>query len=89
MFETYKAILRGNHLEWNGKAPEQAETGQPVEVQITIFHNMTASKLTAQGIEMAEALEKLAAINALSEITDPSEWQHEQRRERQLPDRDA
>jgi len=38
---------------------------------------------------MVAALEKLAALNAVPDITDPVEWQHETRRERILPDRNT
>lgn len=42
-----------------------------------------------QGERMAAALEQLAALDTLSEISDPSAWQREQRQDRSLPDRDA
>lgn len=89
MLQTYKAILRGNYLEWSGEMPEQVEEEKAVEVHVTILEENAPSKLASQGKRMAEALEKLVAINALSEISDPSAWQHEQRQERSLPDRDA
>ena len=38
---------------------------------------------------MAEALEKLAASDAFSEISDPVEWQREIRKDRPLPGRDG
>jgi hypothetical protein len=40
-----------------------------------------------RGREMAEVLEKLAAINALKSIVDPVAWEREQRQDRRLPDR--
>jgi hypothetical protein len=48
-----------------------------------------ASQAVSNGKAMAEALEKLAASNAVSEISDPSAWQREQRKDRELPGRDA
>jgi predicted phosphoadenosine phosphosulfate sulfurtransferase len=89
MLQTYKAILRGNYLEWSGDAPKGIEQEQAVEVHVTILRKATSSAVVAQGKRMAEALERLAAINALSEITDPSAWQREQRQDRSLPDRDV
>jgi hypothetical protein len=90
MLQTYKAILRGNLLEWSGDAPEYPEKQQAVEVHVTILREATSSSgSVVQGKRMAAALEKLASINALSEISDPSAWQREQRQERALPDRDA
>jgi len=89
MLPTYKAILRGNQLEWSGEAPERSEE-QPVDVYVTILQkNDSSSSAAARGKGMADALEKLASINALSEISDPSAWQREERQDRQLPDRDA
>ncbi len=89
MLPTYKAILRGNQLEWSGEAPERSEE-QPVDVYVTILQETNASSsVAARGQRMAEALEKLASINALSEVTDPSAWQREERQDRRLPGRDV
>ena len=89
MLQTYKAILRGNHLEWSGETPEQLGGDHALEVHVTILKETATPETRSQGRKMAEALERLAAIAALAEITDPSEWQREQREERSLPDRDA
>lgn len=90
MLQTYKAILRGNHLEWSGDVPEYPDTEQPVEVYVTILREAASSTSNvSQGKRMAAALEKLASITALTEISDPSAWQREQRQDRVLPDRDA
>ncbi len=37
MLRTYRAILWGNNLEWNGDAPECLESEKAVEVQVTIL----------------------------------------------------
>ncbi len=90
MIRTYRAILRGNNLEWNGDAPECLEEEKAVEVQVTILKEAAIPPAAiAHGKGMAEALEKLAAIDALPEISDPSAWQREQRQDRSLPDRDT
>ena len=90
MLETYKAILRGDRIEWSGDAPEQLDTQQAVEVYVTILQSPAPSSTAASnGKAMAEVLEKLAAINSVSEISDPSTWQREQRQDRVLPGRDA
>ena len=81
MLQTYKAVLRGNHLEWSGDAPKNLEGEQAFEVHVTILKE---TDVAAQGKRMAEALEKLAAINALPEISDPPTWQREQRQDRLL-----
>jgi hypothetical protein len=90
MLQTYRAILRGNSLEWNEDAPKCLEGEKAVEVHVTILEEAAISPATiAHGKSMSEALEKLAAIDALSEISDPSTWQREQRQDRSLSDRDV
>ena len=88
MFNTYKATLTGEKIEWQGEIPRLLDTGQPVDVFVTILkENVTPKK--SQGKKMAEALEKLAAMQALSEISNPEEWQREQRQDRELPGREG
>jgi hypothetical protein len=83
MLQTYKAILRGNQLEWSSGAPERSGDEQPVDVYVTILRESDASaEAAARGQNMADALEKLASINALSEISDHSAWQREELWER-------
>jgi uncharacterized protein YvpB len=77
MLQTYKAILRGNKLEWAGEIPEQLQRERPVEVHVTILHDVTLATAVSPGKRMAEILEKLASINAASEIADPVVWQRE------------
>jgi len=88
MLQTYKATLRGNYLEWSGEAPDHLGEEQTVEVHVTLLKETATSSTVAQGRRMAEALEKLAALNVFSEVSDPAAWQREQRQDRALPDRD-
>ncbi|MDX6530067.1 MAG: hypothetical protein QOH41_2357 [Blastocatellia bacterium] len=85
MRDTYRAILRGDRLEWTDPSPLDLNPEQPVEVTILEQPEQTANR----GRRMAEALEKLAASDAFSEISDPSEWQREIRKDRPLPGRDV
>jgi hypothetical protein len=84
MSESYKAILKGNRLEWTDTAPSDLAGEQQVEV--TILDE--ADGLGDRRRRMAEALEKLAAADAFSEIADPVEWQREIRKDRPLPGRE-
>lgn len=85
MLQTYKAVLRGDRLEWSGETPPQVESEQPVDVHVTILQDAdVVDDRTTRGKKMAEDLEKLAAINAFPDITDPSAWQREQREERSM-----
>ena len=83
--QTYRAILKGNRIEWTDPEPTDLNPEQPV--QVTILDTLDSTDAIARGQRMAKALERLAASNALSEITDPVEWQREIRKDRPLPDR--
>ena len=82
MRETYRAILRGNRLEWTDPSPVDLNPGT-TRVTILDEPDQTANRRK----RMAEALEKLAASDAFSEISDPSKWQREIRKDRPLPGR--
>lgn len=84
MSETYRAILKGDQLQWTDAVPSDLASEQPVEVTILDEPNRMADR----GRRMAEALENLVAADAFSEISDPSEWQREIRKDRPLPGRD-
>ena len=83
--ETYRAILKGNRLEWTDTGPVDLKPDQPVEVTILDEPDQSADRRK----RMAEALEKLAASDAFSEISDPVEWQREIRKDRPLPGREV
>lgn len=82
--QTYRAILKGNRLEWTDSEPTDLNPEQPVEVTILDEQDRLADRRR----RMAEALENLAAADAFSEISDPVEWQREIRKDRPLPGRD-
>jgi hypothetical protein len=87
MVRTYKALLRGNRLEWLEEAPE-AQTDQPLSVQVTILEQGTGAEEVSRGRAMAALLEQLAARGTLSDIADPVNWQCELRQDRPLPGRE-
>jgi hypothetical protein len=86
MIRTYKALLRGNSLEWIGEAPERSED-HPITVEVTVLEESCSSEARSRGHEMAAILEKLAESGAVSDITDPIAWQQDLRQERPLPGR--
>jgi hypothetical protein len=89
MLNTYKAILKGNYLEWDEDAPAHLTPNDAVAVYVTILDEPIAtSSVIEQGQRMVAALEQLAAINALSDLTDPAAWEREVRQDRPLPDRE-
>lgn len=83
--QTYRAILKGDRLEWTDSEPPDLNPEQPVEVTILDEPDPIADRRR----RMAEALENLAAADAFSEISDPVEWQREIRKDRPLPGRDV
>ncbi len=87
---TYRAVLKGNHLEWRGEVPPEIAKQRAVPVDVTILRNERFSHVRTEdaGARMAAALEKLAASGADSGIEDPQAWQREVRRDRPLPGRD-
>lgn len=87
MRNTYKAVLRGDRLEWSGDAPDDIHPDQTVAVRVTVLDEDPAT-LAADGELMTAALEQLAASRSLSDLTDPVAWERETRRERPLPGRD-
>ena len=82
----YRALLHGDRLEWLGEAPE-SQTDAPLRVDVTVVEQVPVSEAHARGPAMAALLEKLAARNTFSAITDPVRWQRELRQERVLPGR--
>lgn len=84
MLTTYKAVLRGDRLEWMGTAPHGRRREDPVEVEVRILPKTSARS----GEKMAAALEKLAKMDADTAIVDPVDWQREMRRDRPLPGRE-
>ena len=89
MLRTDKAVLKGDRLEWSGGAPEHPRPEHAVAVHVTLpdeSPDMTAKE--SRGRQMAEALERIAAVGALAEMKHPEQWQREVRRDRSLPDRE-
>lgn len=77
MLQTYKAILRGNRLEWHGAPPAALTIEQPVAVHVTILEEPALPPDTPPGQQMAAILEQLAAIHAFTDLTDPAGWERD------------
>ncbi len=86
---TYRAVLKGDRLEWRGEPPPGIAGERPVAVDVTILRDERFSTSCAPnaGERMAAALEKLAASQAVTSIEDPVAWQRDVRRDRPLPGR--
>jgi hypothetical protein len=84
MLKTFKAWLKGNHLEWIDDLPTLGE--QQIPVHVTLLENESVIDKQARGRRMAEILEKLAQSRALTDV-DPVIWQQETRQDGLLPGR--
>lgn len=87
---TYKAILRGDRLEWLGPSRQHPPTDRPIAVHVTLLDEaLSEADLheNGQGARMAAALERLAELGALAEIDDAAAWERAARQERTLPGR--
>lgn len=87
MLPTYRALLNGDHLEWEDDVPEQARGDQSVTVFVTIVGESIPNDVL-QGQRMADALGRLAARGGPSGIGDALNLQSEQREDRPLPGRE-
>ncbi len=78
MLQTFKAVLTGNRLEWLDETPEMSD--RPLEVHVTILESHPGRETVSRGQKMAEALEKLAALNTFAGV-DPVAWQRDIRQD--------
>lgn len=82
----YKAILKGDRVEWIGPAPE---TNGGVAVEITVVSQPPAVvDEAARKQQLLDVLNALAASGAGEAFGDPVEWQREIRKDRPLPGRE-
>ena len=89
---TYKAILRGDRLEWRGTSRQHPPTDRPIAVHVTLLDEPLSENDVLDeviGARMAAALERLAKIHALAEIEDAAAWERATRQDRALPGREA
>lgn len=87
MLETYKAMLHGDKIEWETDAPKISRSKKPLAVYVTVVDE-TGAVNSSNGEKMAEILRNIAAKGGISSIGDAGEWQREQRRERQIAERE-
>lgn len=84
---TYRAVLRGNELEWIDTPPSPEG---PTEVAITMLKPQPDSEEARRARRQlaVEALEELAAAGGIASIPDPAAWEREIRQDRPLPGRE-
>jgi hypothetical protein len=81
MHDSYKAVLDGDRVRWNGAAPKA--TG-PIEVVVTL---LGAGRGRANVAAMLAVADRVSAAGGLG-IDDPVAWQREVRQDRVLPGRE-
>jgi hypothetical protein len=81
MLRTYKAVLRGDRVEWIDAPPPETES---TPVHITLLDD-EAGEHGSRGREMAAALSTLARAGGVATTADPSAWQREVREDRPPP----
>jgi hypothetical protein len=86
MLRTFRAVLKGNLLEWQEEVNEWLQGDRAVSVLVTLLDEEPFAVTEGRGRKMAAVLEKLAQARAFSGV-DPLVWQREIRRDRELPGR--
>ncbi len=89
MLTTLKATVEGDKLHWLESPHDLLPANQPVPVLVTILNGRGEASAAAQACRRVAVLQKLAALNALSGIEDPTKWQRETRADRELPGRES
>jgi hypothetical protein len=72
MLDTYKAVMKGDHVTWIEDCPFKNMQKQEIEVLITVLHITRASIGTPQsrGERMARCLEKIAQTGGIAGISE-------------------
>jgi hypothetical protein len=85
MRAAYRAVLRGNRLEWRDEEPKDLSPDRAIEVSVTVLDTADSP---ARGAAMAAALERLAATGGPRSFGDAADWEREAREDRILPGRE-
>ena len=85
MRAAYRAVLRGNRLEWRGEEPKNLSPDRDIEVSVTVLDTADSP---ARGAAMAAALERLAAAGGPRSFGDAAGRERDAREDRTLPGRE-
>jgi hypothetical protein len=89
MRATYRAVLRGDRLEWRDEEPERLSADRGVDVFVTILEGSESPASTPKrGAAMAAALERFAVAGGPKSFGDPAQWERDTRGETPLPGRE-
>jgi hypothetical protein len=82
----YKALVKGNIINWPEGIPPELKDAQEHAVDVIIPPSQ--EELLARSKKAAAILEELSKLDPFRGIEDPSEWQREIRKDRPLPGRE-
>lgn len=68
MLHTFRAILKGNVLEWQEEINQWLQGDRTVQVLVTLLEEEAITTTHSRGQQMAAILEKLAQSQAFSDI---------------------
>ena len=80
MLLAYRAVLKGDHLEWVEAAPPLPGNGEGVRVYVTILPEVNPEHedaLVDRKESLRHLLEELAELNIFAGIDEPVAWQRE------------
>jgi hypothetical protein len=86
-FQTFKATIIGNRIEWEGGEGPLLDGSVRVMVTVLEPEEPAASELP-NGPAMAAALAEISARGGPKNYGDPLEWQRDVRKDRPLPGRE-
>jgi hypothetical protein len=82
MRAAYRAVLRGNLLEWRDEKPQDLSPDRAVEVSVTVLDTSDSPAIApARGAAMAAALERIAAAGGPRSFGDAGDWERDMREE--------
>lgn len=90
MLTTLKATVQGDRIRWLEASEGVFPPGKPVRALITPMADESSATATIEEQSQRRrcALEKLASLNAFSDVEDPVAWQRGARANRDLPGRE-
>ncbi len=83
---TYRALLRGDHIEWMGMPPDLPTEDRPAPILVMLLEE--EGKPNHSGQSMADALTQISQLPLREDVVDPGLWERQIRQDRPLPDRE-
>ena len=88
MLSVLRAVIQGDHIEWQDDPGKLLPEGQAKRALITILDSPEDYSTEQVRKRRILALRKLTALNPFRDVQDPVEWQRANRVDRDLPGRE-